>query len=108
MRRSIALLVIPVAVLLSFSFCAAQTDSFNRGYEQGYQAENPGSLTPLAPVPSIPDVGSNYYQEGIKEGAEQGQEDNSTDYQSGYDQGQEDQQDEDSGSMDDSGGGDDN
>ena len=86
--------------------CVAQ-DSFQRGFQQGYEAENPNSITPIAPVPNIPDLGSNYFQEGIKEGAEEGQEDNSTDYQSGYDQGQQDQQDDDSSSMD-SGGGDDN
>jgi hypothetical protein len=97
-----------IALLLcAASPCIAQ-DSFQRGFQQGYQAENPDSITPIAPIPSIPAPGQGYYEEGIKEGAEQGQEDQGQDYQSGYDQGQQDQQDDDSSSTDDSGGGDDN
>lgn len=93
-------------LLLTVLPCAAQTDSFDRGFQQGYQAENPNSLTPLPPLPSLPPLGSNYYQEGIKEGVERGQEENGTDYQSGVDEGAQQQQDDSTDSGD--GDGDDN
>ena len=97
--------IVPVAsLLLTVLPCAAQSDSFQRGYQQGYQAENPNSITPIAPIPSIPELGSNYYQEGIKEGAEQGQEENGTDYQSGVDNGVQQEQDNSTDSGDSDGG----
>ena len=97
-------LIIPVALLLAALPCAAQSDSFHRGYEQGYQAENPNSIMPIAPIPSIPELGQTYFQEGIKEGAEQGQEENGRDYQSGVDEGI--QQGQDDSTNSDSDGGD--
>ena len=103
-------IIFVASLILTALPCAAQSDSFQRGYQQGYQAENPNSITPIAPIPSIPEMGSNYYEEGIKEGAEQGQEDNGTDYQSGVDEGVQQGEDNsaDSDGDSDSGGGDDN
>jgi len=87
-------------LLCAASPCVAQ-NSFDRGFEQGYQAENPNSLTPIPPIGNIPELGQTDFQEGIKEGAEQGLRDNGQDYESGYDQGQQDRQDSDDSSGDD-------
>jgi hypothetical protein len=110
MRPSMnTILIIPVAILLLAALpCSAQTDSFDRGYEQGYQAENPNSITPIAPIPSIPEPGQTNFQEGIKEGAEQGLEEKGQDYQSGVDDGVQQEQDDSSnnGDSDQSGDGD--
>ena len=66
---------IGIATVVFVNSAYADDDAFDRGFEQGYQAENPGSVTPLPPLPPLPEMGQSDFQAGIAAGAEQGIED---------------------------------
>lgn len=54
-------------------------NAFNRGFDLGYQAQNPNALTPLAPLGGLPPLGQNEFQAGVVAGVNRANEDTGAD-----------------------------
>jgi hypothetical protein len=90
MRPSmITVWIIPVALpfLTALPFAGQTDNTFEQtdSFDQGYQAEDGNSISPVAPIPGVPEPGQDYFPEGTKEGAEAEQPQNGQDYQNGVD-----------------------
>lgn len=75
MTKKLVLAFAALSLLATWVSSALTQDAFERGFEQGYQAEIPNSITPIPPIPPIPELGQTDFQAGIAAGAKQGLED---------------------------------
>ena len=71
-------LLAAVAALAPSGSAYAQ-DAFERGFDQGYQAGNPGHFTPLPPLPTLPKLGQSDFQAGIAAGMNRAHQDRGDD-----------------------------